>query len=369
LTGEDWLHKSVEALVIGAQAIGGSSKEICQKQLKINQNLFTMNLEIKQEGYGEIEFSDSIPDAVTKSVLNCGRVVVLSGHQCIGLFQQFQGDGFSAWYNKFLISAPTILNARGDVRVLELRIALRNIIKGKWDQINQAELPVNHFQMGFVPHIITKAIFEAPQLYETFDIHFEFSFLEKIGIDYKTLDRFMKLVYDNQPAELSKRPFKCTNFMLDSIYVLLQNSYTAAGKARLLHNNVTNILIAALEEVGKEEIDNLPLSIQDIDALHHVKELIETHCPVYPGNDVLIKKARNTLNAFKLSYGFKRLFGVSPYEYFQEQRFLMAKGLLREGNKVNSVAHELEYESSTAFIKAFRQRFHRTPKQFQKSGG
>jgi len=154
-----------------------------------------------------------------------------------------------------------------------------------------------------------------------------------------------------------------------SKYVLLQNSYTAAGKARLLHNNVTNILIAALEEVGKEEIDNLPLSIQDIDALHHVKELIETHCPVYPGNDVLIKKARNTLNAFKLSYGFKRLFGVSPYEYFQEQRFLMAKGLLREGNKVNSVAHELEYESSTAFIKAFRQRFHRTPKQFQKSGG
>lgn len=328
-----------------------------------------MNLEVKQEGYGKIELSQRIPCDKKDALIQSGNAVALTGHRCIGLFQKFQGNGFAAWYNKFWIGAPAVLQARGDMPVLELRIALRNIIKGKWDKISQAELPVNHFHMGFVPHIITTAVFEIAQVYESFDIHFELPFLEKIGIDYKTLDRFMKLVYDDQPAELSKRPFKCTNFMLDSVYILLHNSYTAAGKVRLLHNNITNILIAALEEVGKEEIDSLPLSIQDIDALHHVKELIEAHCPVYPGNDVMIKKARNTLNAFKLSYGFKRLFGVSPYEYFQEQRFLMAKGLLREGNKVNSVAHELEYESSTAFIKAFRQRFHRTPKQFQRNGG
>lgn len=46
----------------------------------------------------------------------------------------------------------------------------------------------------------------------------------------------------------------------------------------------------------------------------------------------------------------------------------MAKDLLLDGNKVNAVANELEYESATAFIKAFRKRFNRTPKQFQMGG-
>lgn len=328
-----------------------------------------MLIEINEEGKGEIEILQSIPKDFENYLISPARPVAIKGDHFKGLFQEFKGIGFSAWYSRYWMESPAILCARGGIPVLELRIALKNQIRGMWERISNPELPVNHFQMGFVPYIVTRAIFEAPLEYETFDIHFELPLLEEIGIDYKTLTHFLNLVYKDKPAELSKRPHPCSAFMMDSVNAILHNTYTLAGKARLLRNNVINILTAALEVVGKEEIGTLPLSVADIDALYHVRELIEFYCPLYPGNDVLITKARGVLNAFKLNYGFKRLFGVNPYDYYLERRFILAKDLLRQGNRVVSVANELEYESSTTFIKAFRKRFRQTPKQYQKNGG
>jgi AraC-like DNA-binding protein len=323
-----------------------------------------MNLEITQEGKGEIEIFQYIPPDIKNFLIRSANPLAIRGEKFKALFQEFKGEGFSAWYSRYWMDSPVVLKARGGIPILELRITLRNIIRGKWEKIINPELPVYHFQMGFVPYVVTRAIFEGKE-YETFDIHFELSFLQEIGIDYKTLARFLNLVYKEKPAELSKYSHPCSNIMIEAVNGILYNSYSPAGKAHLLRNNVTNILIAALEEVGKEEIENLPLSPADIEALHHVRELIEEYCPVYLGNDELIKKVKGVLNAFKLSFGFKRLFGVGPYEYYLERRFILAKDLLRKGNKVITVANELEYESDTAFIKAFRKRFRLTPKQFQ----
>ncbi|MEJ0080919.1 MAG: AraC family transcriptional regulator [Puia sp.] len=153
--------------------------------------------------------------------------------------------------------------------------------------------------------------------------------------------------------------------MIRSVREILNNSYSSQGKATLLRNNVENILIAALEQVGKEELGKLILSPADKEALTHVKELIEKHCPIYLGNDVLVAKAYPKLNAFKLSYGFKQMFNINPYDYYLLLRLNKGQELLEAGETVTSVANELEYESATTFIRAFKKRFGTTPKQYQ----
>ncbi|MDE3212213.1 MAG: AraC family transcriptional regulator [Bacteroidota bacterium] len=328
-----------------------------------------MSLEIKQEGVGIIEICHAIPTELKDFVIAPAAPTAFWGENFKGLMQEFKGAGFSAWYSRYWMTAPVVLSARGDIPVLELRISLKNMIRGSWERIQDAELPLHHFQMGFVPHILTRAIFEGGKEYETFDIHFDLHFLTEIGIDYKTLDLFIRKVGLDEPAELSPVHHPCSPMMLDAINAILHNSYSIKGKAWLIRNNVTNILIGALETLGRDEMEKLPLSSCDIEALYHVRDLIEASCPVYLGNDVLVMKARPTLNAFKLSYGFKRLFGINPYEYYLERRFMLAKKLLLEGNTVTSVANELEYESATTFIKAFRKRFEYTPKKFQLNGG
>jgi hypothetical protein len=326
-----------------------------------------MNIELEQEGKGQIEIFQSVPKEFQKHLIAPAIPVAVKGVHFRALMQEFRGEGFSAWFSHYWTEAPTIVRARAGIPVLELRIALKNIIRGKWEKIANAELPINCFQMGFVPYIITRAMFDGPLEYQTFDIHFELSFLKEIGIDYKTLDQFLKKVYKDEPAELSLHHHACSSFMLEAIDNILYNSYSPPGKERTLRNNVTNILIAALEKVGKDELGKLLLSKADIEALYHVKELIEKSCPLYLSNDVLVSKAHPQLNAFKLSYGFKRLFGINPYDYYLQLRFMLGKKLLREGNTVAAVAYELEYDSSTTFIKEFRKRFGQTPKYFQQN--
>lgn len=327
-----------------------------------------MLFELNQEGRGAIEIYQSVPEDLKGNLLSPSSHVVLQGSEFRSLLQEFRGDGFSAWYSRYWPEAAMSISARGGIAVLELRIALKNQIRGKWERIEQAALPVNYFQLAYVPYVITHAIFDAAMEYETFDIHFEYAFLKSIGIDYHLLDQFLKKVDRAEPAALTAQSYPCSPMMVDAVNGILHNSFSPAGKAALLRNNVTNILIAAMELAGKEEMDKLALSRGDIEALYHVRELIEQHCPVYLSNDVLVRKAQPHLNAFKLSYGYKRVFGINPYDYYLQLRFALGKELLRSGHSVASVAHQLEYHSPTTFIKAFRKRFGYTPKQYQLYG-
>lgn len=324
-------------------------------------------IELNEQGKGIIEVAQIIPPELKSFHIDTASPVLFTGVGFRSLIQEFKGEGFSAWYNLFWTKAPVIVTARADMPVLELRIGLKNIIRGTWDKISNPELEPYSFQMGYVPHVATRAVFDAALEYQTFDIHFEFSFLSRLGVDYKTLDRFLNSVDKKEPAELSFARHRCSPIMIDAIRHILSNNYSAAGKARVLRNHIENILIAALEIVGREEIKELPLSVSDIEALHHVRKLIELNCPEYLSNDVLVKKTN--LNAFKLSYGFKRVFGINPYDYYLQLRFEEAKRLLKDNNSVTAVALMLEYESPTTFIKAFRKRFGYTPKQWQKGMG
>lgn len=327
-----------------------------------------MILEIHDGNGNRIEILSKIPNDLKPYVLPYANPFAIKGDTFKALMLEFKGDGFAAWYSRYWMSDYTILKARGATPVLELRLSLKGSIKGTWDKVTDPLLPVHYFQMSFVPYIITKAIFEHAMEYHTFDIHFELSFLQEIGIDYDTLQRFIHKVVHEEPAAISDYPHRCSPLMIDEVNNILYNSFTKAGKERLVKNCVTNILIAALEEVGKQEMETLPLSKDDVEALYYVRSLIEQHVPIYLGNDVLVSKARPALNAFKLSYGFKRLFQISPKEYYLQIRFRLAKEMLREGQSVSAVAAKLYYESPSTFIKEFRKRFGYTPGFYQKHG-
>ena len=326
-----------------------------------------MDLELFEDGFGMIELCTSLTFVFNVLLLVSAAPLSFEGVNFKCLIQEFRGNGFSAWFNRFWTTAPSVVSARGNMAVLELRIGIKNKIGGTWEDIEQAVLSPYYFQLAYTPHIKTRAIFTTPLEYQTFDIHFEYPFQLEFGIDYKMLDIFLNSVIKKDAAVLSPGQYRCTPIMMDSIRHILHNDYSLPGKARLLKACVENILLGALELVAKDEINKVKLSRTDSDAIYHVRDLIDASCPLYPGNDVLVKKAH--INLFKLSIGFHRLFGKNPYEYFLEIRLLKAKELLAQGNSVTAVAYELGYESSTTFIKAFKNAFEVTPGRFQKSAG
>lgn len=322
-----------------------------------------MNLIIEQEGIGKLQVGTTIPKELQKHIIDATLPVSLTGEGFKALFQQFIGKGFRVWFSRYWMATTTVLKATGDIPTLELRISLSNTIKGSWDKIIQPELSEYYYQFGFVPHVVTRAMFDGEAEYQTFDIHFDLSFLEDLGLDYATFQRFMEKIASDEPAELYPKPRRCTPLMVEAIQGILKNTYSAQGKEFLLQNSVENILLAALEDVDKAETILPELTAPQHEALHRVKELIEENVPVYLGNKILCQKTM--LNLFVLSFGFKRLFGVKPYEYYSLLRMQKGKLLLQQGDSINSVAVELEFETPRAFGKAFKDRFGITPKEYQ----
>ena len=328
-----------------------------------------MELDIFEEGFGRVAIAQQMPTDLQPFLMEPASPFVLQGDKMRALLQQFSGEGFDAWFTRVWAKKSFILYTRSDLSVLELRVAWRHRIKGTWDKIEEASLPPFYFQLAFTPYINTKAIFENPVEYQTFDIHFSLDYLQSFGLDYKMMDVFINRVDLRQVAELAVHPYPCSRDMVQLIDMLLRSDYSLAGKRRQQHHHIAAILTAALEVVSVEEGVKLPLTAQDKAALYRVREILDTE-PVdeYPGNDTLLRHVRPYLNTWKLNYGFKQLFGTNPQDYFLNRRFSEAQERLARGQKIIDIAYWMGYGSATTFGKEFRKRFGMSPTQWRTRG-
>lgn len=283
------------------------------------------------------------------------------------LFQLLPGEGFNIWYSIYRIGPErVVLKARADLAVLELRIAIRNQIRGTWDLILQPELPEYHFSLGFTPHVLTRALFEPHTEYKTLDFHFDLSFLEELGVDYQVLEVFLQKVVHEQPAELSPHPHPCPAEMKDAIRSILHNHYQPGSQSLLQKWKTGEVLLSALEAVLRtEQLLPLPLKQPDILKLHKARSVIEEHFPDWIGPKLICRKTE--LNQLKLKIGFKHLFRQTPYEFFQELKLREAKRLLIEGKEsITNIAYLAGYKHPSSFTRIFKEVFGCTPKEYAK---
>ncbi len=117
----------------------------------------------------------------------------------------------------------------------------------------------------------------------------------------------------------------------------------------------------------------------------------QVQCPVRKNNPELIKikKAhdllmQNLLNPpakkelaesvglseYKLSKGFKEVYGSNLYEYVLNEKMELGKQIVETKNKkIQEVALEMGYENPSHFIEAFKKKYGYTPKQLLLNGG
>ena len=328
-----------------------------------------MELELIDEKRGPIGLTPIIPSNLSSHLITGAIPLVLNEPSYQALFQLLPGEGFNIWYSIYKMGHERIiLKARGGIPVLELRIAVKNQIKGTWETILQPELPQYHFSLGFTPFVSTRAIFEANTEYVTIDFHFDLAFLEDLGVDFKALELFLKKVQKDEPAELSPYPNACPSEMKDAVRAILHNKYSQAGQFFLNKWKAGEILLSALEAVLRAEaLLPLPLKTPDIQKLYRARAVIEEYFPDWIGPKAICQKSE--LNQLKLKIGFRHLFHQTPYEFFQALKLREAKRLLLEGKEsITSIAYLTGYKHGSSFTREFQKVFGYTPKEFGKEG-
>jgi AraC-like DNA-binding protein len=327
-----------------------------------------MQIELSEEGGSPLELFQTLPSTMRERDIRGSLPLSCQGEKFQLLFQEFRGNGFSAWYNRFWAHQHSVIQARGDLSILELRIALTNQLQGDWEQVPHPLLKPGEFSLSFTPHIDTIATFDAGKYYATFDIHVERTLLQEMGVADEQLDRFWAKVEKAQPAELTPYPQICPAAILDSVQFILQNPYSTGAQPQLLEWNSRQILLLALETAASPARPlQFTLTPREIDGLHAVKQFITDSFPNWPRHSVLCRKAG--MNGFKLKAGFKHLFKMTTYDYHMLLKFQEAKRLLLENKEsITAIAYQIGYDHHPSFTQEFKKRFGYTPSWFQKHG-
>jgi AraC-like DNA-binding protein len=133
------------------------------------------------------------------------------------------------------------------------------------------------------------------------------------------------------------------------IHIFLQNRITM-----ILENFFSWLHQHMGEEKGKG------ISKADINRMLEVETLLLSDLALAPSLDTLARSA--AVSVTKLKTLFRQVYGLPPYEYFQQHRMLRAKELLLKTDlAVNKIGAELGYRNMSNFILAFRKVFHINP--------
>ena len=148
-------------------------------------------------------------------------------------------------------------------------------------------------------------------------------------------------------------------------------------------NNILNYL-NSLENVAYENRENLQmLKIKIFEFLYLVCEANETFLSVLKAQETVKTDIETymlehydknlsvsdwaTLSGFSLSTfnrKFKKLYDTSPKQWILQENMKLAYVALKEGSTVSQCASEFGYSNTSNFIKAFKNIYKKTPKQF-----
>ncbi len=151
----------------------------------------------------------------------------------------------------------------------------------------------------------------------------------------------------------------CVNEILSSPYSNDTRLYFAKAKCIELLCIVAGLL-EEQEEPNPSTVDQAVLSRKDVENLHLVRDLLGDNLTRWYSSDELCRWVG--LNTKKLKYGFKKLFGKTPYRYAVEIRMETAFKALKEDNlSVSEVAYAVGYNYPANFTTAFKKHFGFTP--------
>ncbi|MDX1943563.1 MAG: AraC family transcriptional regulator [Saprospiraceae bacterium] len=188
-------------------------------------------------------------------------------------------------------------------------------------------------------------------------------------------DGFIKNALQENINTISKTTVKPSDSIIplhldDSLNFYFQSLYTYFLKEQLPTANL-------LEIKFKELILNLVSTPENADLCHYFKslsnesqaslqEVMEANFTYNLSLEEFARLSHRSLATFKRD--FKTLYQISPGKWLIHKRLEFAKSLLALHNKsINDIAFESGFENTSHFIKKFKETYHTTPLQYQKS--
>lgn len=298
------------------------------------------------------------PPELEKFRLTCATSSSISGHFGSMLFQHCPNDGFSIWYNNYLIHQASSFQYKSELPSLELQIMLQNDLKADVQGLGDFLLKQHQFNMTYLPQVECTTYFEAG-LYSNFEIHYSVSYLEKYIPMLPILKPFLHKIEKGIASHLLPQHTFATPEMLAVVQQIIASGYNDELQKIYFDIKASELLLLALQK-AKPSTNGQAMTSADVEKMYEAKDRLEKNIDT-PATLAEIAMIIGT-NEFKLKKGFKEVFGTTVFEYLLKLRMEKAMQLLRATDKpIAEIAYLTGYSSHQAFTNAFSKRFGFSP--------
>jgi len=147
---------------------------------------------------------------------------------------------------------------------------------------------------------------------------------------------------------------RMTPVMKAVLYQMLNCPYHGTTRQLFMEGKAMELLAHKLDQLNPGNGTHEPGMVSpDVDRVHHAAQLLVHDLENPPDISTLSRMVG--LNRNKLHYCFRRIFGLSPFEYLRNQRLQTAMQLLQDGEvSVTQASLLVGYTNLSYFAKAFK---------------
>lgn len=274
------------------------------------------------------------------------------------LFHELRNENYSIRQNLFNLQMGMKLSFDIGTWSLATHYVLKNRMRFIIDGFPEGLILRHQYNAVFVPEVKWQYIFDKPENYACFGIHFTTNYLQRCQEIFPLLPEFAKNIRQSTPALASETHITATHQMLDIIRYILQCNFTGTIKRMYLESKVPELLLLSFQNMHSGEVAARVVSIKhnDLKKIEDARDYLRKNAENPP---TLRELAQLTgLNEFKLKNGIKQAYGTTIYGIVLEERMKHAEVLLRETDKpVLDIALETGYKNLSNFTAAFKRKF------------
>lgn len=284
------------------------------------------------------------------------------------LFQKINLSDLTIWISHYYMYYETRFVVEVPDPFLEAHITLKNRMVQSLGPEKNAILNNREFNITYAPFMVNRVFFPAGGEYMTFDIHPSEGLLMNWSQDFPALEKFLNRRLPG--AEPLIQLFSQHVFLdpeMEYVVRRIIRHIAVPDASRVLTQALALELLAMfLLRAEKNRLPQVRHHNRHTEALLHAREIIEYEANTFDSEELISTEIqiadRIGLSLYQLKEGFKRLFGINPYQLNHELRLRRAQGLLRDTfYPVSEIAMRTGFKTSEGFIRAYKRRYQITP--------
>jgi AraC family transcriptional activator of pyochelin receptor len=330
-----------------------------------SNNRIKMNVNLHSITYGPIIMEPGVPEELSSLVLPDSETGYAQGAYGKILFQEIHLGEINIQYNIFQVKKDLAIDFNGYPGMMQIHAALKNNGHYYIDGIGDIYLAEGQFNILDAVNIEGSKFLEHGHEYHSFHATYTPEILDSLLPVFPALEEWFASD-SSQPRLLFKTHPLLTVQLKDIIESIIHCSYTDEVRRFYLELKIKEFLFLSMLPLETGITPAIWLTRRSIDLIHESRRMLDNN---FDQHIAIADMARQLgINEFKLKAGFKKIFGISMFDYLIQTKMQKAKKLLLETDKpIKEIAHLTGYASKQSFLNAFKKHFHNTPGSLRKN--